>query len=258
MEKENKNLKIIIALLSVLIVILLALGIYFVFIKKENEGVIDNQKPNNTQVNGGQKEQDKNIDHRLYHIVDGDDYVLYTDGTIVENKISFDYPQFDINTDEFRRANSEISNLYKQRYDSLLKESINPTDAEYYISKNGSKYGSSEIFIPSYNISETDKYLSILIIDKRYCNCSGQISGYGYVVDKVSKKLLSNEEILKLFDVSKQDFINYYNEYGGCHIDNDNKISSLDNQKIFIKDKELYFENATCCCNEISKYGVIY
>ena len=58
-----------------------------------------------------------------------------------------------------------------------------------------------EIFILSYNISETNDYLSIAIFNTRYCKCSGAISAYSYVVNKKTKKLMTKEEILGLFNV---------------------------------------------------------
>lgn len=246
-NSNNKNG--IIVFLVVIIIALMGAVVYFAFIKKDKPSELSKPQDNISI----QENESKNS----YHIVDGEEYVIYNSASSTNKKISFDYPQFDIDNNDLKRANNEIKKLYEEKYNNLFKNSINPDDGDYYVNKNNKQYGSSEVYIPEYNISETDKYISILILNVRHCNCSGETNGYGYVYDKMNKKLLSNEEILNLFNVTPQDFIQYYNQYGGCQADNDS-ISSLDNQKILIKDKQLYFENSTCCCREISKYGETY
>ena len=91
MEKENKNLKVVIALLSILVVILLILGIYFIFIKKDKKAV-DVEPSNNVEINEknnteGLKDSDgkdisidyENLEKELIDNVDKNGYLVYLD-----------------------------------------------------------------------------------------------------------------------------------------------------------------------------------
>ena len=240
LKRSNNRKKAVIVLLVFTLV--LAGILVFVFCCGKKEEV----KPEPKQ------EEKKEDNTKLYTIVDGEKYDLYNNNEKV-TVISFVYPQFNIDSADAKKANEAIKKVYDDDYNDLFKAKVTDQfDFNYYVKKGDSYYGSSEVFVPEYNISETDKYISISIVNTS--NCSGIIEGYGYVFDKTTKKLLTNEEILKLFNKTASDFITYYNKHAGCEPNGGENIKSVDEATIFIKDKEIYFNNSTCCCDEISKY----
>ena len=242
LKKSNNRKKAVIVILLFTLVLAGILVFIFCCGKKEET------KPE-------PKQEEKNEENKtLYTIVDGEKYDLYNNKEKA-GAISFVYPQFNIDSEDAKKANEAIKNIYDKDYKDLFAAKVTDNfDYNYYVEKDGSYYGSSEVYTPEYNISETDKYISILIIDTRRCNCSGQTEGYGYVIDKTTKKLLTNEEIAQLFNKTATEVLTYYNQHAGCEPEGGENKTSINDISLYIKDKELYFSNPTCCCQEISKY----
>ena len=222
--------------LSLLLLAILDKGVIF------GERIIKRQSTNNSSA------------LNYYHIVDGEDFVLYSaDNEVYEKLITFDYPQFDI--DGLDSINNSIKELYENHYKEL-KVVENVEDHGYYLVKDNKKYvNDNELFLLKYKITDTDRYLSIYIEDHRYENASGITNGYGYVYDKLNKKIMTKDEILKLFNSSEKEFIEYYNKYAGCKADgNKDNITSIDEIGIYVIGEKIYFDNSTCCCMDISEY----
>ena len=184
------------------------------------------------------------IEQKLYHIEDGEKYNIYgkeSDDREFVNRgieISFSYPVIDINSSEIKKVNKLISKMYKENYKTNFE-----TSAEFScvaIKKNDKYYGGSHILFNSYKISENEKFLSIVIVSKAYTECAGgDISYDGFVIDKHTKKLLSNKEILKMFNAENDEkiFIDKYNE--DAEIFENDKINNIEDAKILIYNNKL-------------------
>ena len=105
MEKENKLLKIIVALLSILIVIILVLAAYFILIKDDSGEVNNNQ--NNSQI-GGENDNSQNNSQtgenstgKIYIVRDGVAKLEKVPDNIVGKYVNneFDEDYFVLNSD---------------------------------------------------------------------------------------------------------------------------------------------------------------
>ena len=250
MEKQNNQSKTIIILLSVIIFLSLAFGIYVLFFNKDNDGNVDNNQNNET----GEKEEKK----PLYHIVDGEEAtILDTINSSPNDKISisFDYPQFDIDSEEIKEINTAIEKIYKRDYDINFSREINEF-SEFGIEKNGKYYCNGpeeareacEFHYITYNISSNDDYLAIYFTENIYCHCSGGSNIFGYVIDKKTNKVLTNSEIVKLFDKNEQDVIDEYNKHidGVACLDESDKAKTINDVKLQIENGELSIIRKGC------------
>lgn len=207
--EKRKNLEIIV--LGFIIVALLGVLIYLLFIKKDNP--TEPPKPQDNQQVENNQSQIEN--RKLYHIEDGEKYTIYDfDGENFissRQEISFSYPVIDIKDKTIEEINLEIYNQYKEDNDTNLRQ----VSQEGCIAiKKGDKYYSGEhIIYDSYRIFETNDYLSIVIIQTIDTNCASGGNFYkGYVISKSTKKVMTNEAIIKMFNANEQELINNYNQ----------------------------------------------
>lgn len=229
--KENRRLLVI--LTTVFICATILLGGYVIYDKVLKKDVI--------QTNDGHKENGK-----LYHVEDGEKFMIYgknlleNDQLINRNiEISFAYPVIDINTDEIKKVNSEIYEKYQSSYRSNLNNKVTSSSC-VAIRKNDQFYGGSHILYNTYRVYETSNYLSIVIIDEKYTECaSGNIGYVGYVINKDTKKLMTNKEILRLFNAVNNEkvFIDEYNK--AANIFEYSKITNIEDANVLIYDNKL-------------------
>ena len=201
MKKENTRLIICIV---ILIFIVLGLVGFIVYDK------VINNKPND------------NIESKeLYSIKKLTDKVTYTgknDLEIINGEIIFAYPVININSEEIRNVNSQIT-----------------------INKTGKLFGGENTVSPlRYIISENDKYLSVVIEETHITMCGcGSTSYLGYTINKETKKVMSNSEILELFNASNLEnvFVDAYNENAqSIGLGN---AKSIDDLRLYVYDGEL-------------------
>ena len=237
MEQEKKSKPLIFLILAIIIII--AVVVVILYFCKGKDNVDDKQT--------------------LYHIESGEkatiiDSDLDYNETRGRIEISFDYPQFDIDSPEIEEVNNEIKNDYKVTYDNDFVYPIDE-DADFpvEIRKNGRYYCSNDTGICefeyiTYNISDTDKYIAVSFKKTTHCHCSGGSRYYGYAIDKKTKKLLTNSELVKLFGKNEQEILNEFNDNIdaiACLGDN-YKARDIEDITIYIENNELFFVNESC------------
>ena len=228
MKKENTRLIICIV---ILIFIVLGLVGFIVYDK------VVNNKPND------------NIESKeLYSIKKLTDKVTYTgknDLEIINGEIIFAYPVININSEEIRNVNSEILKVYQDVYsfiDSNYTKKVDDTAmCQITINKTGKLFGGENTVSPlRYIISENDKYLSVVIEETHITMCGcGSTSYLGYTINKETKKVMSNSEILELFNASNLEnvFVDAYNENAqSIGLGN---AKSIDDLRLYVYDGEL-------------------
>ena len=216
---------------TILILIVLGLAGFIVYDK-----VINNKPNDNVESN------------ELYSIKKLGDKVLYTgksDLEIISSEIIFAYPVININSKEIRKVNSEILKVYQDVYsfiDSNYTKEVSETPmCQITINKNGKLYGGENTVSPlRYIISENDKYLSVVIEEMHITMCGGGSTSYlGYTINKKTKKVMSNSEILELFNASNLEnvFVDAYNENAqSIGLGN---AKSIDDLRLYVYDGEL-------------------
>ena len=237
-EKIRKQYTLLLILCTFIGTVIIMTGIYFWFIKKDDKPIENNQNVN-------EKEETK----KLYTIVDGEELELYDDedGKLTKKTdISFDYPVINIDTVEIEKANEEIKKIYDDTKKGNLAKEVTSNPYGFMV-KKGDKYYMEDsandgiLWDIKYNISETDDYLSVSIIRNWLCHCGGVISIDKYVVDKKTNKLLSDTDILKLFNLTEQEFLDFLSKNDPCGI----KYKLSDGQ-LFIQDNKLAFASENC------------
>ena len=172
-----------------------------------------------------------------------------------DNKISisFDYPQFDIDSDEIKEINSEIKKRYVNDYNVNFSREISEF-SEFGIEKNGKYYCNSEdniceFYYITYNISENDQYLAITFNEKLYHHGTGSQSYFGYAIDKTTKKVLTNSELVELFQMDEKKIIDEYNQHiKSLPCTKESKIANtIDDINLYVLDNQLTFEKIDGC-----------
>ena len=227
---------------TILILIVLGLAGFIVYDKVINNKHNDNvaQPDNNDEQNKEPKE--------LYSIKKLGDNVSYTGKNnfqVKEGEFSFEYPVININSEEIRRVNSEILKVYQDVYSFInsnyTKEVSETPICQFTIKKNGKLYsGEYSMTALKYNISENDKYLSILVGEKRIAICGDTGTSYlGYTINKETKKLMSNSELLAMFNATKDEklFINTYNETAQSL--GESNAKSIEDLRLYVYDGKL-------------------
>ena len=137
-EKTRQKYTLLLVLCTVIGTVIIMLGIYFWFIKKDDKPIENNQNIN-------EKEETK----KLYNIVDGNEYEVYfrsvsSDQLKKELDLSYDYPLFNIDTVELKKANEDIKKVYDDiiKYNSTKEVDVN--SALGYSIKNDNKYYSND------------------------------------------------------------------------------------------------------------------
>ena len=214
---ENENFKsggnnLTVTIVTVVITLMaVAIG-YLLFIRKDSNQQTNTNSGQNNNVNN-----QSNVD-KLYHIEDGEKFTIYgktpgEDNDFVNRnmEISFAYPVIDIDNDKVKVINKEIYNQYKNDYETNV--SLNDSTGCVAIKKDSKYRAGTHIFYDTYKTFETTDYLSIVIISKAYTECAGGDIGYkGYVINKKTKDIMSNSELVKMFNADEKKIIDKYNE----------------------------------------------
>ena len=135
-----------------------------------------------------------------------------------------------------KNVNKKIYDKYQEDYNTNLRTVSD--EGCVAVKKNDNIYGFHHVFYDEYKIFETDSYLSIVIVDSAYTECAGGYSHYnGYVINKESKKVMTNAEIIKMFNAKENVFIDEYNE--AANIFDNNRATSIEDMEIFVLDGNL-------------------
>ena len=182
-------------------------------------------------VCGCDKKVDEQDEKKLYSIVPGEKYELYSHLHLYgrpeyqnENDIiDFSYPQINIDSDEIRKVNESIRKSYEEIKKYLPKEEGNGC----ICIKSGDRYlcNGEHLKSEEYGFYETEKYLTIELISRSRTYCAGGGFEYTiYTLDKEAKRILSIDEILNAFKFNKNTYEqavkNKYNETYGIELDN--------------------------------------
>lgn len=234
MEEKNKS-SIGIIIITVIVTLLVLAIAYLLFVRNNDnlsKGKQDSDT-NNTQSNSG----------KLYHIEDGEKFNIYgktpgeDDDFVNRNmEISFAYPVIDIDSTEIKAINKEIYNQYKNDYELIT--SLDDFTGCVAIKKDNKYHPGTHIFYDTYKIFETDTYLSVVIISKTYTECAGGDTSYkGYVINKKTKDIMSNSELVKTFNADEKKIIDKYNE--NADVFGYSKAKTIEDVELFIYENKL-------------------
>ena len=249
MEKDEK----ISVVNVILILIIIGLGCYIVCDKvidnkktniNNNENINESNEDVNEKDNEDVKENKEEVkeenksevnDDKLYHIEKLDNAITYegyqSNKVFTTGEISFDYPVIDIDSDEIKKVNAEILKIYCESY--LFEESKISNGHFFKLYKNSKSYGTtSDIKSAKYYISEGSNYLSIIIgIEDNHIVGESSLNYIGYVINKKTKKIMSNREILEFFNATKDENA-YINENNQDYMDT--KANSIEDLKLYV------------------------
>ena len=182
MEKEQKNQKIIIALLSILIIILLAFGIYFIFIKGDK---------NNGNVDVNETEDLNKVADILISKIDK--YRLNM----------MDYENFTISNVPSQESLYAMFNYYQQQFDnwenSYMDFTVSKEQVDEYYLKN---YNTRLTDYPTYNCLVDNEPLYVFDKEKgsyvRTSNIHGHSEAHEYVVSDIYTNIVKNNDKYEL------------------------------------------------------------
>jgi len=241
MEEKNGNGKtILIATLVIIIVGLIGFIVYDKCFNKEAPSV----KPEEQK----EEKKEEKTTKEAYHLVDGETFDVYgmtsgedTELTKRDKTISFVYPVFDIDSDDAKEANAKIKEKYDTAYKTNLESEIDENGC-IAIKKDGKYYGGSHIYSFSYNVSNNDKFISIALTENQDTECAGGYhSYYGFVIDKTTKKAMTNKELITYFGGDETNVINIYNRNADTF--NYKKATTIDEVELVVIDGSL---NVVC------------
>ncbi len=210
--EQNTKKKGPILVIVLLVIVALGVGGYICY----DKFIAKKPKTNNSQKenkNGDQKELNNNYEiktlksYDLYEATyDNEDHYKMTKD---DNMINIEYIIINYDTDSINKFNQEnkeyADKLLKSYYDLL--NNTNPEDMDCACIKDNDKYGCSDhLDSLEYKVKETSKYLLVEKAEYAYTFCATGFVGFNYyTIDKDSKKVLSNEDILKEFNYNDQD-----------------------------------------------------
>ncbi len=243
---------------------LVTIGVFIIFIiviavvvmlspKKENEPVDD-------ECTECQEEQ-KTV---TYHIEEREKYtVIGIDDESEVYELSYSYPVIDGNNDEYKKINEEIVSFYENAKNdnadmfsdkNLIEDS--ETAKLFYVIKDKKKYYIGQFDYIYYNVTDNENYLAVFIEDQDNQHASGSSEAIGYVIDKNTNKILTNEEIVEKFNLTAKEFVDYYNNNTGCEPEGFGKdAKSIDDIKIYVNGNKLGYHANTCCCSMVEYYS---
>ena len=208
-EKKGNGKTILIATLVIIIIGLIGFIVYDKCFNKEAAPV----KPQE------EKEEEKEEKKEVYHVVDGEKFDVYgktpgeeTELTKRNQTISFVYPVIDIDSEDAKIANEKIKKVYDTAYQNNLNAEAT-ADACIAIKKDGKYYGGSHISSVSYDVTNNDKFIAITLIGREDTECAGGYKSYSsFVIDKTTKKAMTNKELVTYFGADETKIISSFNQ----------------------------------------------
>lgn len=207
-EKKGNGKTILIATLVIIIIGLIGFIVYDKCFNKEAAPV----KPQE------EKEEKKEDQKEVYHVVDGEKFDVYgktpgeeTELTKRNQTISFVYPVIDIDSEDAKIANEKIKKVYDTAYQNNLNAEADK-NACIAIKKDGKYYGGSHISSISYDVTNNDKFIAITLIGREDTECAGGYKSYSsFVIDKTTKKAMTNKELVTYFGADETKIISLFN-----------------------------------------------
>jgi len=205
MKNNNENLDIL-KKIVIVIIILLILAIIITGIVVTIQNNLSNNTTNNETSVKYQKIDDKK------------DFIYIKKGNVYEvnfnesNRVSFDYPIININTNSVKEVNDTI----KKQFNNLEKDyrNINNSDNCTCINMDGKDRCDKYINSLHYVTIEDSDYYEILLYSFRNSNCTiGNSDLKGYVISSKTGEVLSNKEIIEYFEYDTDKLLQKYNEY---------------------------------------------
>lgn len=207
LKKKNNRLKAIIVILIFTLVLAGIIVFIFCCCKKEDVKPVEKQQ-----------EEKKEDQKEVYHVVDGEKFDVYgktpgeeTELTKRNQTISFVYPVIDIDSEDAKIANEKIKKVYDTAYQNNLNAEADK-NACIAIKKDGKYYGGSHISSISYDVTNNDKFIAITLIGREDTECAGGYKSYSsFVIDKTTKKAMTNKELVTHFGADETKIISLFN-----------------------------------------------
>ena len=210
MEKKIDVKTLFIIILIILVVALGGFVIYDKVLKKDNNLPVESKQNDNQPIEN----------KKLYHIEDGEEFILYEsekydDFVSTNKKVSFDYPVIDISQDEIEIINKEIASMYKRAYSVNINNNLSCKNEEggcLALKKDNKYYESQSYHFLQYKIYESERLLSIIILGQSGdYKAGGNFSYSGWVIDKNTQKVMTSTELTKLFNIDAKTILDEYN-----------------------------------------------
>ena len=220
-EKNTKTLMILMIICVCLSITTLGIVIYDRFIRKEPEHAV--LKPITIDNNNNSY---KKIDDSkgTYYINKGDIYQIYWnggvydgDGKFSENKLTnknndkldTSYPIINIDTLSVKNVNEKI----KKIFDKVWEISTNHNGC-MCIKKDGKIMCDEHVLSPSYEVKETDKFITVIINENYVTGCASGLNKITtFTIDKKTGKEMTNEDIAKYFGYTMDQIYNNLAKY---------------------------------------------
>ena len=186
-KKGNKK-KITISFVVLLIVIIISISIFALC---KNDDKLDNNNSNTKY-----EKIDENKDFIYIH--KGNTYEVNFNKS---KQVSLDYPIININTESVKKLNNNIQKQFNELEDKYKKIGINDHCDEHIESLH-------------YVTVQTLNYYQVLLYSFFNTNCaSGDRDLKGYVISTKTGEVMSNKEIIELFEFDTNKLLREYNKY---------------------------------------------
>lgn len=199
-KKINNKTIVIIGVIILLIIAIIGIGVVELTNKEDNN--IDN---NETNIKYEKLDENK-------------DFIYVHEGNIYEvnfnqsKQVSFDYPVININTESVKKLNNNIQKQFSELEDKYKKIGIN--DDCTCIKIDGINHCDEHIESLHYVTIETLNYYQVLLYSFFNTNCaSGDKDLKGYIISTKTGEVMSNKEIIELFEYDTSKLIQEYNKY---------------------------------------------
>lgn len=219
-----ENSKIGFSIFGIFVIAIIIGGFYFM---KQS----DNKENTNTFNKESVKE--KEIDIRLDNTKD---YIYFTDSDVFSEELNIDYRTINFNFDDKNNIAEKLNNE-NDKLKATLKIDNDLDDDDQYNKLESAKYNIYEVYM-------FDKYIS-LVIDYYEFDRDDIISylySKTYVFDKNTGSLITEDDLLKEFNLSKSDALDKIKDYvkdqdilkDDIELDADATISNIDELAVYV------------------------
>lgn len=219
-----ENSKIGFSIFGIFVIAIIIGGFYFM---KQS----DNKENTNTFNKESVKE--KEIDIRLDNTKD---YIYFTDSEVFSEELNIDYRTINFNFDDKNNIAEKLNNE-NDKLKATLKIDNDLDDDDDYDKLESAKYNIYEVYM-------FDKYIS-LVIDYYEFDRDDIISYLytkTYVFDKNTGSLITEDDLLKEFNLSKSDALDKIKDYvkdqdilkDDIELDADATISNIDELAVYV------------------------
>ena len=221
MKKGNNSKTLMILMIICVCLSLATLGIviYDRFIRKEPEHAVLKPLDNN-----GISYKKIDDSKGTYYIQQGDTYQIYWNDGVFDNggdfdesklkaadfeKVDTNYPIINIDTPSVRNINDKIKEIYNKVWNLSTGH-----EGCVCLKKDGKVMCDEHVLSPSYNIKETDKFITVIINENYVTGCASGLNNIiTFTIDKKTGKEMTNDEIANYFGYTMDQIYNNLAKY---------------------------------------------